>query len=55
MVTGLPEIRVPKDMCRNCLVGKQSRKSFVDHIAMRAKEKLDVVTLMCVVLLTMSH
>ncbi|KAK2426061.1 putative mitochondrial protein [Trifolium repens] len=43
MVSGLPEIRVPKDMCRNCLVGKQSRKSFVDHIAMRAKEKLDVV------------
>jgi hypothetical protein len=43
MVNGLPEIRVPKDMCRNCLVGKQSRKSFVDHIAMRAKDKLDVV------------
>ncbi|GAU28769.1 hypothetical protein TSUD_357540, partial [Trifolium subterraneum] len=43
MVNGLPVIRVPKDMCRNCLVGKQSRKSFVDHIAMRAKNKLDVV------------
>jgi hypothetical protein len=43
MVNGLPEIRVPKDMCRNCLIGKQSRKSFVDHIAMRAKNKLDVV------------
>ncbi|GAU38671.1 hypothetical protein TSUD_292530 [Trifolium subterraneum] len=43
MVSGLPVIRVPKDMCRNFLVGKQSRKSFVDHIAMRAKNKLDVV------------
>ncbi|GAU43236.1 hypothetical protein TSUD_241260 [Trifolium subterraneum] len=43
MVSGLPVIRVPKDMCRNCLVGKQSRKSFVDHIAIRAKNKLDVV------------
>jgi transposase InsO family protein len=43
MVSGLPDIRVPKEMCRNCLVGKQARKSFVDHIAMRAKNKLDVV------------
>ncbi|CAJ2628653.1 unnamed protein product [Trifolium pratense] len=43
MVHGLPEIRVPKDMCRNCLVDKQARKSFADHIAVRARDKLDIV------------
>jgi transposase InsO family protein len=43
MASGLPYIRVPKEMCRNCLVGKQARKSFVYHKAMRAKNKLDDV------------
>jgi hypothetical protein len=43
LVSGLPAIKVPKEMCQNCLLGKQSRKKFVKEIAMRVKQILDVV------------
>jgi transposase InsO family protein len=43
LVSGLPEIKTPKDLCEHCLIGKQPRKSFVSDIPMRAKQVLDVV------------
>ncbi|KAK2438086.1 putative mitochondrial protein [Trifolium repens] len=43
LVKGLPAIKVPKDLCQHCLLGKQARKSFAKEVAMRAKQILDVV------------
>jgi hypothetical protein len=43
LVKGLPAIKVPKDICQHCLLGKQARKSFAKEVAMRAKQILDVV------------
>ncbi|KAK2403406.1 putative mitochondrial protein [Trifolium repens] len=43
LVSGLPEIKTPTDLCEHCLIGKQPRKSFVSDIAMRAKQVLGVV------------
>jgi hypothetical protein len=43
LVNGLPAIKIPRDVCQHCLLGKQARKSFVKDIPMRAKQILDVV------------
>ncbi|CAJ2667154.1 unnamed protein product [Trifolium pratense] len=43
LVNGLPAIKIPRDICQHCLIGKQARKSFVKNTAMRAKEVLNVV------------
>jgi len=43
MVLGLPEINLPETVCETCLAGKQTRKSFQEHLKMRSKECLEVV------------
>jgi len=43
MVTGLPVIVVPDNVCEGCLVGKQSKTPFKSHMHMRAKDVLHVV------------
>ena len=38
MVTGLPEIVVPSQVCEECVVGKQHRSQFPKSKSWRAKE-----------------
>ncbi|KAJ1422117.1 GAG-pre-integrase domain [Sesbania bispinosa] len=43
IVSGLPEIKLPRKMCEGCLVGKQSRNAFKSSCPPRAREPLEVV------------
>ena len=43
MVTGLPEIVVPSQVCEECVVGKQHRSQFPKSKSWRAKEVLGLV------------
>ena len=36
MVTGIPSLEMPDKLCEGCLVGKQSRNSFVSTMPMRS-------------------
>ena len=43
MVTGIPSLEMPKKLCEGCLVGKQSRYSFVSTMLIRSSYILEVV------------
>ena len=43
MVSGLPKIQIPNEICDGCLVGKQSRNVFNKALPMRSSNVLDVV------------
>jgi len=43
MVTGLPEIRTPSKLCKDCVIGKQQRKSIPKKSLWRATHKLQLV------------
>ena len=43
MVSGLPKIRFSDHLCRNCLAGKQNRRSFPDKSEFRASKKLQLI------------
>ncbi|GAU50483.1 hypothetical protein TSUD_409690 [Trifolium subterraneum] len=43
MVNGLPIIKVPEKVCKVCMIGKQTRKSFKLEIPSRARNQLEVV------------
>ena len=43
MVTGILSIEMPEKLCEGCLVGKQSRNSFVSTMSMRSSCILEVV------------
>jgi len=43
MVLGLLKINLPETICETCLAGKQTRKSFQEHLNMRSKECLEVI------------
>jgi hypothetical protein len=43
MVLGLPSVIAPVETCTTCLLGKQPRDSFKNHLPMRASEVLNVV------------
>jgi hypothetical protein len=43
MVSGLPKIQVPNEICDGCLVGKQSRNVFNKELPMRSSNVLDIV------------
>ena len=43
MVTGLPEIRTPSKLCKDCVMGKQQRKSMPKKSLWRATHKLQLV------------
>ena len=43
MVTGLPKIVVPSQVCEECVVGKQHRSQFPKSKSWRAKEVLGLV------------
>ncbi|KAK1587882.1 hypothetical protein Q3G72_017858 [Acer saccharum] len=43
MVTGLPQISGPSDICEDCVVGKQHRDSFPMGKAWRAKQPLQLI------------
>lgn len=43
MVIGIPSLEIPDKLCEGCLVGKQSRKSFVSTMPMRSSCILEVV------------
>ncbi|KAK2404089.1 hypothetical protein QL285_053465 [Trifolium repens] len=43
MVLGLPSVIAPVETCTTCLLGKQPRDSFKNHLPMRSSEVLNVV------------
>ena len=43
MVTGIPSLEMPEKLCEGCLVGKQSKNSFVLTMSMRSSYILEVV------------
>ena len=43
MVKGLPQMSLPKEMCKECLKGKQPRNSFKSSITARSTYLLYVV------------
>src|ERR1044072_6729952 len=43
MVSGLPQIKVPRDVCENCLISKQPRTAFGNNTLNRAREVLGVI------------
>ncbi|CAJ2635289.1 unnamed protein product [Trifolium pratense] len=43
MVTGLPIIKVPDNVCKVCMMGKQTRNSFKSEVASRARQQLEVI------------
>lgn len=43
LVTGLPHFDQENKLCESCLVGKQTRKSFLINTSCKVKQPLDVV------------
>lgn len=43
MVTGLPQIQMPSEICEDCVVGKQHRDPFPKGKSWRAKQALELV------------
>ncbi|KAG7598928.1 Zinc finger CCHC-type [Arabidopsis suecica] len=43
LVTGLPSIKIEKETCTSCLLGKQVRKGFPQATSYRAGEKLELI------------
>ena len=43
MVSGMPQIKAPTEVCEGCVAGKQPRNSFNVSLPPRAKEPLEVV------------
>ncbi|KAG7556107.1 Integrase catalytic core [Arabidopsis suecica] len=43
LVYGIPHIKVEKDICSSCLLGKQTRQSFPQATSFRAKDILELV------------
>ena len=43
MVTGLPQVRIPKFVCDHCMINKQTRTSFSNYTPTRANDLLHVV------------
>lgn len=43
MVLGMPDIKQPNDVCRGCLMSKQSRKSFLNEAKFTAIRPLKLV------------
>src|ERR1044072_874825 len=43
MVSGLHQIKVPSDICDNCLMSKQPRSAFGNYTLNRAREILGVI------------
>ena len=43
MVSGLPQIKVPRNVCDSCLMSKQPRNTFGNHTFNRARDILGVV------------
>lgn len=43
MVTGLPHIHLPRELCEECLQSKLPRSSFSKHVPTRAKAKLELL------------
>ena len=43
MVTGLPQVRIPKSVCDHCMISKQTRASFSNYTPTRANDLLHVV------------
>ena len=43
MVNGLPNVKVPREICTHCLVGKQHRKPMPRKSLWRASNKLQLV------------
>jgi len=45
MVEGLPQILVPKEMCKECIKCKQAKSSFSKYLPTKATEKLGIIVL----------
>lgn len=43
MVIDIPSLAMPDKLCESCLVGKQSRKSFITHMPIMSSCILEVV------------
>lgn len=43
MVCGLPQVKEPSQVCEECCKRKQTRKAFKHDLAMRSKEKLEII------------
>lgn len=43
MVTGLPHIQQPSELCEECLESKMPKSSFSHHVPTRTKDKLEVL------------
>ena len=43
MVDGLPQLKTPSKLCKNCLVGKQHRDSFPKRSTWRASQILQLL------------
>ena len=43
IVTGLPQVRIPKSVCDHCMISKQTRASFSNYTPTRANDLLHVV------------
>lgn len=43
MVSGLPQIELPGELCSDCLESKQTRNSFNQQVPTRSRERLEVI------------
>ena len=43
MVTGLPQISIPSQVCEECVVGKQHHSQFPQGKSWRAKDALELI------------
>lgn len=43
LIEGMPQIQIPSQPCEGCLVGKQTRNSFLSQTNFRAKKKLELI------------
>lgn len=42
-MTGLPHIKVPSEVCSECITNKQSINSFVDFVPSKSKNPLEII------------
>jgi len=43
MVEGLPQVSVPKEVCKKCIECKQAKSSFNKYLPTKAIEKLGII------------
>ena len=55
MVKGLPSLEHPNQLCKGCLIGKQSRKSFPKETNTKQPSHFNLFILMCVDLSSHHH